>query len=330
MELGEIGVGCKVTDCFRILALDGGGFRGLVQAIILSEMEERSGTRCVDCFDLIAGTSTGGILALALSLGLPARDIVDFYIEDGPGIFGSSWFDRRFRKLLWWVSTKHPSKPLELALKRRFGDAILGSAITRVVVPAFDIGLRKPYIFKTDHAQVYQSDWRRPMWEIAMATTAAPTYFRTFESSWGTHYCDGGLWANNPSQVTLTEASAILGVPASQIELLNVGNGCTTVGAGTPSWTKRHGLLGWARDVPDLLMQGSDISVAQSCKVVLRSRFLRVEPVLTNEAFPLDEYNPGILKSHAIEAARWNAAAMHRFFDEKIEPYAKHRNLGSR
>lgn len=315
-----------MSSITQVLALDGGGFRGLSQAIVLAEMEKRTGRRTADCFDVIAGTSTGGILALALGKGLPAQKIVDFYIEDGKSIFPSSRTARLIRWAKWWITAKHSACRLEKALKKCLGEeCILGDSNTRLVIPSFELGVRKPYLFKTDHKETFEFDWSRRMWEIAMATSAAPTYFPYFKSSWGICYADGGLWANNPSIVGAAEAIKILEQPPESLRILNLGNGCSELALGKPSWLKKHGVVGWAKDIPELLMDASAVSVASTATYLWDNKFLRIEPKLSNRICPLDHYEPNALRAHAEEAVRINLSKLRPFYEHNATPYTKKR-----
>jgi len=319
-----------MIDTIQVLALDGGGFRGLSQAIILAEMEKRTGRRTADCFDIITGTSTGGILALALGKGIPAQKIVDFYIDDGKSIFATTHAGRFVRWVKWWVCSKHSALHLRKALRSCLGeDTLLGDSLTRLVIPSFELGLRKPYLFKTDHDPKYDTDWTRKMWEIAMATSAAPTYFPYYKSSWGNYYADGGLWANNPSVTGAVEAVKIMGYPPESMKILNLGNGCSDLTYGKPSWAKKLGVAGWAKDIPELLMDASAVSVASTSQLLWGDRFLRIEPKLTNRLCPLDRYEPDALRSHAEEAVRLNSEALRAFFNHNAAPYPKMRRHNS-
>jgi len=266
-----------MSNTTQVLALDGGGFRGLSQAVVLAMMEERTGRRTADCFDLITGTSTGGILALALGQGIPAQKIVDFYVSDGKSIFATTHTGRLVRWIKWWVCSKHSALHLRNALRACLGDeTLLGDSRTRLVIPSFELGLRKPYLFKTDHDARYETDWTHKMWEVAMATSAAPTYFPYYKSTWGRCYADGGLWANNPSMVGAVEAIKIMGRPPESVRILNLGNGCSDFAYGKPSWAKKLGVAGWAKDIPELLMDASAVSVANTATLLWGDKFLRV------------------------------------------------------
>jgi patatin-like phospholipase/acyl hydrolase len=187
---------------FQVLALDGGGYRGLFAAQVLAEWERQLGRPIASCFDLIVGTSTGGIIALGLASGMPASALVDFYVEDGKRIFPSRWSARRFWSGArhWFVAKYNPSA-LEASLRHRFGEKTLAELTTPVVIPSFKLQEGKHWYFKTPHFSGNLVDHRRPVWEVARATSAAPTYFPAFCSSESEVFIDGGVLANNPSMV---------------------------------------------------------------------------------------------------------------------------------
>ena len=171
---------------FRILSLDGGGIRGLYGACLLAliEREITHGESIADYFDMIAGTSTGGIMALALGLKIPADRIKRLYREDGKAIFRK----RRIWKLLpclkkWSQahSALYDHSVLEQLLYREFGDSTLGQSSTRLVIPAFMAPKTEITVFKTDHHPDFKNDYRSKAWEVARATSAAPTYLSGHE-----------------------------------------------------------------------------------------------------------------------------------------------------
>ena len=162
---------------FQILSLDGGGIKGIFSAAILAALEEDLSINVADHFDLIAGTSTGGIIAIGLGLGLSPRQIVQFYVQYGPSIFpGSSGL---WRCSLHWLRRKYPADPLEAALKACFGERLFGESKKRLVVPSYNLGEDDVYIFRTPHHARLKRDLRVPAWKVARATAAAPTYFHS-------------------------------------------------------------------------------------------------------------------------------------------------------
>ncbi|OME64251.1 hypothetical protein BSK65_29400 [Paenibacillus odorifer] len=197
------------TDCYKILSIDGGGIKGLYSATILEQFENKFGP-IHQHFNLICGTSTGGIIALALAAGIPAADIVKFYTEKGTKIFPhtKSWK----RKLHEWKSiaflSKYKNDQLKNALQEVFQNKKVKDCISDVLIPSVNITTGKPYIFKSDYIPKYTRDSERSLVEIALATSAAPTYFPIVDlmTNEGLHqFVDGGLFANNPSLYGIQE-----------------------------------------------------------------------------------------------------------------------------
>ena len=221
---------------FRILSLDGGGIKGTFTASVLATMEEMSGKSIPEYFDLIVGTSTGGIVALALGLGLPAHQIRDLYVHDGPRIFHATGVRGSFRRFFW---AKHDSGRLRKALNGEFGARRLGESTTRLVIPSFNVVSGDVHLFKTSHHPRFKRDYLWKVKDVAMATSAAPTYFSIFhhEES-GLRLVDGGVWANNPVAVGVNEAIGVLGCTPDGIEVLSIG---TTGAPFHVKPKKRHG-----------------------------------------------------------------------------------------
>jgi patatin-like phospholipase/acyl hydrolase len=156
---------------FQILSLDGGGYRGLFSAAVLTAFEEDLGRPVIEHFDLVTGTSTGGIIALALGAGLAPRRVIEFYEVHGPRIFARS----RLRRLKHLFRTKYAAGPLRNALEGVFGDRTLAESRVRLVVPSYSLTDDRVYLFKTPHHERLRRDWRVRMADVAMATSVAPT-----------------------------------------------------------------------------------------------------------------------------------------------------------
>ena len=209
---------------FRILSLDGGGIKGVFTAAFLGEIERMAGVRIADYFDLIAGTSTGGIIALGLGVGLSASELLDFYLSNGNAIFPSVGIGvRLWRNLRWAVRGKHDSEQLKKALVSVFDDKKLGDSSTRLVIPAFDATNGRAIVFKTAHCHDLKQDHLARCVDVALATSAAPTYLPVHEFPDGRSYLDGGVWANNPMLVGILEAVTKLQCPATTIDVLSIG-----------------------------------------------------------------------------------------------------------
>jgi predicted acylesterase/phospholipase RssA len=211
------------------LALDGGGYKGLYTAAVLEKLEERWG-RLIDHFDLVAGTSVGGLIVLALAAGKTTAEIRQFFLDYGDRIFPhgnvASRSFRRARQLIW--GSKYRAQPLDGALTAILGEARVGDSRAYLCIPTLDLVSRHPFVFKTDHAAGLNRDSRRLMREVARATAAAPTYFpaAVFDDIAGKQFVDGGLWANNPTLVAYTEAlHYFVGPdrPYAAIDILSIG-----------------------------------------------------------------------------------------------------------
>lgn len=198
-----------MSKCFRILSIDGGGIKGLYSAVILQKFEEVYGP-IYRHFDLICGTSTGGIIALALASGIPAQKIVEFYRDRGPLIFPykQPWirFPHFIKSILF--RSKYNHGKIKAELEEVFGDKRIEDCKTNVLIPTVNITTGQPYVFKSDHVPQLTRDKNRLIKEVALATTAAPTYFPIVEletMNGKEQFVDGGLWANNPSLLGIQE-----------------------------------------------------------------------------------------------------------------------------
>lgn len=214
----------------RILTIDGGGIRGTFPAAFLANLEQDLDQPIGSYFDLISGTSTGGIIAIGLALGMSAAEILQLYEDKGPTIFAQTrsglpgWLARRFRfgRWLFW-GPKYSAEPLRNALIEVLGERRIGEARTRLVIPAWHPQTQGVYIFKTAHHPRLTTDYKELAVDAAMATAAAPTYFTQHITANDVGLVDGGLWANNPTGIAVVEALATLGWPADDLKVLSIG-----------------------------------------------------------------------------------------------------------
>ena len=204
---------------FRVLALDGGGIRGIFTASFLATVEPLAGARIADFFDLVVGTSTGGIIALAIALGIPARRVLDLYLDAGPRIF------RRSCRARMLFRPKYRNGELARVLWQVFGERSLNDALTPVCIPSYELTSSYPRIWKDDHALDSPDGGRTPAWQVALATSSAPIYFPAVTVGHGDSHVDGGLYANNPSLIGLTEAVRYFRQPLERVRILSVGAG---------------------------------------------------------------------------------------------------------
>lgn len=272
------------SERFQILSLDGGGIRGVFSAAILAAIEEDLGIRVTDHFDLIAGTSTGGIIAIALGLGLRPADILGFYTEHGPRIFSNPL---RLRSALWWFWRKYRADALETGLRSTFGDRAFGESTKRLVVPSYNVGDDDVYIFRTPHSERLRRDYRVPAWKVALATSAAPTYFPACRAVDQLRLIDGGVWANNPAMVGIIEAVGTLGVSLDGIRLLSIGTYDAVVRR--PRRLDRAGALLWAPSATDVLLRSGSIAVNNQARFLLgKENVLRIDPRVPASDVSLD------------------------------------------
>jgi uncharacterized protein len=278
----------------NVLSVDGGGIRGLIPAMVLADLEERTGRHTAELFDLIAGTSTGGIIALALTVPGPegkprwtANDLVDLYLTEGPRIFHHS-IGRMLESGLGLLDEKYDAKPLEEALKTYLGDAMVSEAVTDVLVTSYDLEHRKPFFFKTDRAkETPRRDW--PMHEAARATAAAPTYFEPEKlTAQGETFalCDGGVFAANPAMCAYAEARRRH--PRAEIRLVSLGTGQLTKPLHFED-VKGWGLIEWARPLFDVVFDGvSDATEYQLEQLLPDADYTRFQIELKGVSDSLD------------------------------------------
>ena len=274
---------------FRVLSLDGGGIMGAYTAAVLAELERMTGKSLCDYFDLMTGTSTGGIIAVALGLGVPAARVLQLYLEKGPTIFPPP----RLGPLGWaWWNGKHLLRPkhsqavLQQVVEEVVGDRRLGESRVRLVIPAFDADRGSIQLFKTAHRPEYKQDYLLPASTVALSTAAAPTYYRAYTATGGGCYIDGGVWANCPAMVGILEATCILGHPVAGVEVLSVGT--TTEPYHVGARQRRGGIARWGRGAATLFMQAQVEGALGQARLITGNRLLRVNSVTTPGRFSLD------------------------------------------
>ncbi|HMD05521.1 MAG TPA: patatin-like phospholipase family protein [Candidatus Binatus sp.] len=282
---------------FRILSCDGGGIRGVLTAVLLDRLsgeypallENRPGA-----ITMFAGTSTGGILALGMAAGLTPRQIRDLYVTNGKSIFDSSW-TRDVFELGGLSGSKYDNVNLKQVLQETFGGLKLQDLKSRVLIPSFSLDNQAPDASqRTWNPKFFHnfpgadSDGEKLVVDVAMSTSAAPTYF----PSYGV-YVDGGVIANNPSMAAVVQALDVRN-PAGEraalgeITLLSVGTGASLqyIEGENLDW----GDAQWIKPILNVMMDGS-VGVADfECKQLLGNRYCRLEPIFAaGRAFPLDD-----------------------------------------
>lgn len=276
-----------------MLAIDGGGIRGLIPALVLAELERRSDRRVFELFDLIAGTSTGGILACALCAPdpLPAEEVAAIYEEEGPAIFDRSVW-QRLRSAEGLLDEKYDAGALDRALERFLADKRLADTVPELIVPAYDMTEPGPFFFKTRNARERRTE-DFPLTVVARATAAAPTYFEPLPVG-RRALVDGGVYAVNPAMSAFAEVLRFQ--PSADVVLLSLGTGQRTRSrsfADVDDW----GLVEWARPILDVVFDGiSDAVDYQLRHVLAGDRYWRLQVELTRASDDLDDASPENLR----------------------------------
>ncbi len=241
-----------MTGRFNILALSGGGYLGLYTIAVLAQLEQDLGRPIASSFDLIAGTSIGGIIALGLAHEVSATEIQDAFLREGASIFSDRPVPKgkayQFFDILRYVrKPKYNPIHLRRTISRLLGEeTTIGELKHRVLVPAVNLTKGGPQIFKTPHHENFTRDQRLRLVDVAMATSAAPTYFPIAEVEHSL-YADGGLFANSPDSLAVHEAEHFLDVQPSDIHVMSIGT--TTSSFSFADATGRQlGIYGWAKD----------------------------------------------------------------------------------
>lgn len=293
-----------------VLSIDGGGIRGIIPARIVAEIEELTGRPAAALFDLVAGTSTGGMIALALALpgedGVPrytAEQILRFYLEEGPRIFPTSFPLLRLAGEL--VGPKYGADRIEAPLRRFFGEDRLEAALTNVLVTSYDLRLPAPFLFKSwkasgrGAATVPPAHFNYLFREAARATSAAPTYFPPFElasldpKSPKMMLIDGGVFANNPAMCAYADARRLFPDDALFVVSIGTGKFGSYIRDADP---RRWGAVQWVRPLIDLFQDGVGDSVAFEMETLLPGSHERFQPQIPQDAIVMDDASAGMME----------------------------------
>jgi hypothetical protein len=263
---------------FRILAIDGGGIRGILPLALLARLERThlGGGSVADCFDLVVGTSTGGIIALGLGAGLTAVQLFDLYMDRGGEVFPDhNWSVRRLLGARGILFNRCNRRRLDRLIEDILGERHIWESRVRLCIPAAETRHFEPFIFKTPHHPDYRLDWKEPMALAAKTTSAAPTFFAPVGNG-GYEFVDGGIWANNPTMVGVADALACFHVPREQIRVLSLG--CVR-SEFEMSWARRRfgGLWFWRSVFFEAMHVDSQNVVGQARLIVGGDRVIRAD-----------------------------------------------------
>lgn len=283
---------------------------------------------------MIAGTSTGGIIALGLGAGLPAARLRDLYVDRGSEVFPPTRFGRvggLGRGALNWFRYRYNRAALSRLLQESFGGLLLGQSRARLCVPAMEGLHGEVFVYKTPHHPDYHLDGAKPMVAVAHATSAAPTFFQPVRDGSGYVLVDGGVWANNPTMVALTEALSCFDVSRDQVRIL--GLGCGTARRRVGSWKIRlGGKLPWS----DLILAAMDLQAqnvnGQAGLLIGADRLVRIEPATNARPIELDDWRRAAaelpLAAEAALDAHGDKVAT-QFLDRPALPYDPARRTGT-
>ncbi len=261
----------------KVLAIDGGGIRGLIPALVLAEIEERTSRRIAELVDMIAGTSTGGILACALGKPgpLPAAEVAALYVEEGPKIFDRSLL-KQITSLGGYLDERYSDSGLLRALERYLGETPMSAATVPLLLTAYDTEARAIHLLRSEGEHSGAT-----MVQAAHATSAAPTYFEPV-SLGGATLIDGGVFAINPSLVAYAELGGRLNL------LLSLGTGEHTRPLPYEK-VKDWGQLEWARPVIDVVFDGGQDAVDMQLRALLPDGYVRLQTQLEKASDDLDD-----------------------------------------
>lgn len=292
----------------NVLAIDGGGIRGLIPALVLSHIETLTGRPSAQVFDLIAGTSTGGILAMGLAHATPDRphqpryraaDLAELYRQRGADIFSRSLW-RRLRSVNGLFDETYDADALERALDDYFGDGELGRSCCPVMVTAYDIERRSTVFiksFKEEHRSVRCRHAGR-------ATSAAPTYFepaRTEINGERRALIDGGVYMNAPAVSAYAEALKLF--PGDPIRVVSLGTGELTEPI-TRDRARDWGSAGWVMPLLDCMFDGMAKATDHQMELFLGERYVRLQLQLDDASEAMDDASPDNIAALARAAER--------------------------
>ncbi len=320
-----------MTKKIKILSIDGGGIRGIIPATVLKAVEEKSQKPISQLFDLIAGTSTGGIIALGLNIKngeqskYSAGDLLNLYNQFGTDIFASNWW-RKIGTGFNWLDPKYSNNPIEKVLDDYFGEQKLSDTITDVLIPAYEIERRVSWFFKTTKAKVNPTD-DFLLKDVGRSTSAAPTYFppakilNPADKNDYFSFVDGGTYANNPAMCAFVEAQQMY-PEATEFHLVSLGTGTRTTRIAHEQ-AETWGLAQWAQPILDIVFDGIDDSVDYQLKTLMKgmklSRYDRLQIKLDKVNQRMDDASPKNIRDLILlgeELVRNNEATIDAICDQ--------------
>lgn len=287
---------------FRILSIDGGGIRGIYPATFLTGLEDRylGGVSVARYFDLIAGTSTGGIIAIGLAADLRSADLRDLYVRRGCEIFPPTgngiigYAERCRRNVSQYFKFRYDRKALMRILYDTLGNRKFGEAQTRLCIPSFEGYHSEVYIFKTPHHPDFRKDANELMTKVAAATAAAPTFFQPLQDG-GYTFVDGGVWANNPIMIALVDVLSCFSVSPDRIRILSLGCGDDPYVVNRMRiWS--GGMLAWKDIIYAAMRLQSLNALGQAGLLIGADRIIRANAPTSDNQIQMDDWPRAVLE----------------------------------
>jgi patatin-like phospholipase/acyl hydrolase len=306
---------------FSILSLSGGGFKGLYSAHVLKELEDKFGSPLANKFDLIAGTSIGGILALGLAMEVPVEDMIKLFINDGKKIFKKRFSTGAFRP-------KYSNKGLRESLTTMFGSKTVGDLNHRVIIPSINYTKGGPQLFKTRHHKNFITDYKRTLVDVALATSAAPVFFPIHVRDFG-EFVDGGLVANHPGFFANIEAIQFLNQKQEDIIQLHIGTLSQKYTSDGKSRTRNAGVINWGTRLIELIFSCQEQSAHQLLQFLGGNNYCSIDEMITDDAaksLGLDKVtsrSKELLQQNAATSVQnfWGTDFYQRLRDHNAEPF---------
>lgn len=284
---------------FLILSLDGGGLRGIVPCLILMQIEQITGRKIQDMFNLIAGTSTGGMLACGLSIGKSPDDLRQIYVQNGKKIFPPEpgGIEGLLKKADQLFDPKFNPAGLQSVLDQYFGAATMNDCKVPILVTCYDIGNNAPVFFKSRYIR-QAAPINARLTDVCRATSAAPTYFPAFSLTYNgiPRVCiDGGVYINNPGMAAYSEICKYFADPyynlpvgfnpEKDVFMLSLGTGNYSADLARKKWIE-GGLVDWATKISDIMMQSTNQSTVYECTEMLpQGQYHRINIAIGDEKY---------------------------------------------
>lgn len=280
----------------RIISIDGGGYLGLATASFIAEVERHFKISLHEHFDLFCGTSTGAIITLALASGMSGKEIVELYKKFGVAVFTNKFHGQRIlRNIAGLLVAKYSNEGLQQALNEAFNEKTLGDLKRnnkKVLITSFSVTNGKPRIFKTDHSPDLTRDDNYLLSQIALASSAAPTYLPVVElkcpnSGIKEKFCDGGVFSNNPALLGYSEAISHLGAKTEDVCILSLSTPRSNLSEPSSIFFMKQilsrGILPWASKLASVFIDSNSIVVDETLRRILnwpserQPRYVRIK-----------------------------------------------------